>query len=385
MIISVLLLVATLWPTPGAPQPFERLCIICGSLGGIDFVANVVIFVPLGIALVHEAFGLRRAVVFGALLSALVEALQWRLVPGRDSSLGDLLTNSLGTLLGGILGLHWRSLLFASRARCHRFTLIWLGAVLGIAGIAAWSLRLAAPDLIFFSQWAPVRGGYVPFAGRIVSLRLFGESIPVATKLEPSKRGHAFGRGEIDLEALIEGADVRAAGTALIARLGNPIGEQAQLAQRGEALLFRARHNGTRLGLRSPTFLLDSGFAAAPSRTRIRARARNGVVQLEGVGSRTHAVTLGRFWHTLAPFEVRSQRFDPLMFAAFLGGLFLPVGYLARRSGAAIVWIAGIAGVPVSLGLIPLLAGIAPWGTWELIGACTGLALGALVSRRAVT
>ena len=47
-LLVVGLLVATLRPMRGSPQPPPGLCLICGQTGGADFLANVVAFVPLG-------------------------------------------------------------------------------------------------------------------------------------------------------------------------------------------------------------------------------------------------------------------------------------------------------------------------------------------------
>ena len=71
-----------------------------------DIILNVVIYVPLGLAAVL-AFRRRRsrtlaataAIAFGFLLSVSMELLQVY-VPGRDSSLLDVLTNTLGTAAG---------------------------------------------------------------------------------------------------------------------------------------------------------------------------------------------------------------------------------------------------------------------------------------------
>ena len=70
--------------------------------GSVEFTANVVFFLPVGFLL---ALLLPRrlqwlAVLGGLLLSSAVETAQGLFLPGRVSSLGDVVANTTGTLLG---------------------------------------------------------------------------------------------------------------------------------------------------------------------------------------------------------------------------------------------------------------------------------------------
>lgn len=370
-LVAVALLVGTLWPTPGAPQPLERFCIICGSLGGLDFVANVVVFVPLGMALVRDGYRGRFTWLAGLALSLAIELLQWKLIPGRDASAGDLISNTLGTWVGWMLAVHRASLWRPDRDLARGILAAWcLGATV-IGGVAAWSLRAAAPAYVYFTQWTPVRGGYAPLTGDFRGLRLFGERLPNATPVDPSDRPAAYARGELDLEGIVTGPDLRETRPVLLARLGNPLGEQAQLVQRGDALVFRGRRNASRLGLRSPTFVLDSAWLPR-GETSFRVRSVSRDVELAAGRTATIPVTLGRFWHTLAPFEVQYSQPEPFMAALFLLGLLLPAGFYARRASVKPMLAAPLGVAVVVLGALPLWAGITPGGTPEIVGAVVG-------------
>jgi hypothetical protein len=102
-----LIAVATL--TPQDSRGISRLahwCWQCGALWLADGASNVLLFLPLGVAL--AALGWRMPVVLaaGCAVTGLVETLQWLGVPpGRLASRGDLLANAAGTLLGAAL---WR-------------------------------------------------------------------------------------------------------------------------------------------------------------------------------------------------------------------------------------------------------------------------------------
>ncbi|MBK8248049.1 MAG: VanZ family protein [Gemmatimonadetes bacterium] len=369
--VAALLLAATLWPAPGAPQPLERYCIICGSLGGLDFVANVVVFVPLGIALIRDGYPPGRAWLIGFALSLMIELLQWKLIPGRDASAGDLLSNTLGTWIGGWLAAHQRTLRDPAPQTATRLVAGWCVGATALAGVASWSLRPAVPDLVYFSQWTPVRGGYSPLLGTFGGLRLFGVPLPNGVAVDPTDRPPPYARGEVDLEGVLDRPNTRAADPVLLARLANPLGEQAQIVQRGNALVFRSRRNASRLALRSPTFVLDGAFADT-SATTFRVNARSSAVALSAQRATVHRVTLGRFWHTLAPFEVQYGQFETLMATGFLASLLLPVAFYSRRARLRAPWwvAAGLSGV--ILGAVPLIAGIAPGGLGEVTGAAAG-------------
>ncbi len=86
------------------------------SLG--DFLANVLAYMPLGFLLAgpwvphRTGRGLLWAVLGGFALSLLMESLQ-RCLPGRIPSSWDLLANSLGAFMGGLLAWFWQGALEA--------------------------------------------------------------------------------------------------------------------------------------------------------------------------------------------------------------------------------------------------------------------------------
>ncbi len=118
----------TLLPAPeeaarAAATPLD--CILCGDLGSVDFLLNILLFVPLGVGLGLAGFSWRRAVVLAGLLSAGIELLQMKFIPGRDASLGDILSNTLGGGLGALLAARWQDLVFPSPRRSRRLALLY--------------------------------------------------------------------------------------------------------------------------------------------------------------------------------------------------------------------------------------------------------------------
>src|SRR5438477_1941760 len=96
------ILSATLFPISGGdPEPWLG-CVLCGERGIADALINVLLFFPLGAALAATGMPWARCLLGGALLSAAVEFAQMY-IPGRDPSLGDVLSNTLGAGLGAAL------------------------------------------------------------------------------------------------------------------------------------------------------------------------------------------------------------------------------------------------------------------------------------------
>lgn len=75
------------------------------GLNALEFVANIVLFIPPAIF-----FGLRVApynwsivVVAGIICSVAVETFQLAFLPGRSATVQDVIANSLGALIGALI------------------------------------------------------------------------------------------------------------------------------------------------------------------------------------------------------------------------------------------------------------------------------------------
>ena len=142
------ILALTLVPVGGpAPSGFQwRL--FAEEVDLSDFICNVVLFVPLAIALRCSGVSAWKTVALGLLLSATIEFAQLRVVSGRDASFSDLLSNTLGAVAGVAL-VRW----FPTRRRS------------ALRGVAAAALSLAViattgflqhpsfPPTPYYGQW----------------------------------------------------------------------------------------------------------------------------------------------------------------------------------------------------------------------------------------
>jgi glycopeptide antibiotics resistance protein len=125
------ILLVTLWPTTvdqGMSPLIDRILAKLWSKGVptfvnyhfIEFSANILFFVPigflLGLLLPHRWSLL--AIVGGALLSSAVETAQGLFLPGRVSSIEDVVANTLGSIVGCLIAVAMRMLIL------HRDTLV---------------------------------------------------------------------------------------------------------------------------------------------------------------------------------------------------------------------------------------------------------------------
>jgi hypothetical protein len=80
--------------------------------GDIEFLSNVVMFVPIGflLALVLPRRTWALAIVAGPLLSGAIEATQLLVLPERYATLQDVVANGIGSLCGAIVAVILRML-----------------------------------------------------------------------------------------------------------------------------------------------------------------------------------------------------------------------------------------------------------------------------------
>jgi hypothetical protein len=142
----------TLLPVDG-PAPRFMPCWICGDRGTSDAIANVVLFLPLGLALSRRS-GDRARYRVPFLVSFVVETAQ-HFIPGRSPTYGDLLFNSMGGWLGIWLGTHSHVWWVPSARVARRWFVLASGAAGLILGATAF---LVAPDpaqQLYVGHWTP--------------------------------------------------------------------------------------------------------------------------------------------------------------------------------------------------------------------------------------
>jgi hypothetical protein len=388
----VFILVATLIPAPEralvtAATPL--LCLVCGEQGSVDVVMNILLFIPFAFGLRWSGVSTRRVMVASVLLTILVESLQYAVVVGRDSSLSDVLTNSLGGALGATLADHLETLFRPSRPTARRLATAWAAAWLGVTAASALALRPWVPSGPYLVRWAQARPPHPPFGGKVTAASLGSAPLPkgrlpAGFALPPPMRAGTT-RLRVSVLTGKPAADWRP-----ILHLFRSESAVLGLSQWGHDLVFEAPSLATPLKLRpvamrlGDAFPTDSGMpldlAAEVERQTVRLASSYG-----GGRSWTLGLSPSFGWSLLVPFD---HAFGPevhLLTGLWLAGFMLPLGFWWGRArvpvGSAIALIAGV--VVLGLGVLPRLAGYPPvhWSEWA--ASAMGAALGWAGSRPA--
>ncbi|WP_136029687.1 VanZ family protein [Microbacterium sp. PF5] len=107
------------WVSDAGIASYERSAVV------LEILANVALFVPVGLllALALPRLRLWQVVLFGGLMSVVIEAVQG-LMPSRVPALSDIIANTSGTLIGAVLALVLLQLVAGDRPAAARRRLV---------------------------------------------------------------------------------------------------------------------------------------------------------------------------------------------------------------------------------------------------------------------
>jgi len=392
-LVLMVVFLATLTPS-GDTSSSSFWCIACGEFGGLDVLNNIVLFLPLGFAFALASGHRWRSVLACVAVTTFIESMQVRVVSGRDSSLSDLLSNSLGGLLGVELAVR-RVLLIRPRGRA--------ATVLAVAGAAAFGLvttlttvglRPASIPRSLWLQWTPERESFEPFTGKLVDLKVNGAAIPKAyfppkslrlDRILASPRWHAT--------VTLETAGIRPRRSVLV-RIAEEYTVLVSIEQHGWNLTCEEKTRSSDFLFRSPRVALPNALAPSgltPGRIRFTC-AREGNSLVASMDDRQEVLRLSPSlgWRLLDPFALELPRYLWIG-AIWLMALAFPAGYWiscctqdhtdgaiqGNSSGGPSVAIGALAiAFLVGLLIVPVLAGAAPAAWWEWVSAAVGALAG---------
>ncbi len=314
-------------------------CLVCGDQGTVDVLLNVALFVPLGASLGVLGSRPRRALLAGFLLALAIELLQATLVTGRDPSLSDVLTNSSGTLIGALLGMHGATLWRPSVARARQLTLATWAGWLVVVGVSGWLLTGDTANGPVRLLQAPAEPFLDHFAGSIRTGRADG----------------APGSRSLHASVVTAGLTDRLA-PVLELRDGHryPL---ARLGQLGQKPIFAWRLRATRALLRTPAVRVYGGVlpdAAVPA--TLDGGKAGPVLWVAGtVNGKRHAAELaltpGLGWMLLLPLNYPFDVYPGWTSAVWLALPLLLVGFWAGRARTRFAW-------TITATVVLLLAGL---------------------------
>lgn len=372
------------------------MCVVCGTTGAADVLINILLYVPYGVGLTLAGMRPSRAFALVVMTTFAVELLQYRVLVGRDGTLSDVLTNSLGGGIGIALVTLWRILLVPS-AR--------LGAVFAVAASVVWTEVLAvggrALDITAQPEgavvwWRPVMPPFRQYPGRVDAVMVDGQLARTRAMLsEPS-----VPNGSLDVRALVVPSRVGDRSAPMV-WIGHGDREDVVLSQIDGDLTARFQVRGSHWRLASPTLLLPGAFdrtGDSTATTSLALTATGHVVSIEAqsIAAKLRravpfAPTLG--WALLMPSIVRVGPGYAWLSALWIGAWLFPVGYWAGVGIMRSVRAPLIAGgaVAVAFGALaivpPVVTGTrTEWWEWTaaLIAVIAGAATAFLVTRLVV-
>jgi hypothetical protein len=368
----VAIALATLLPSPGDEAHGWTGCLLCGERGGADALLNVVLFVPLGVALALGGMRGLRCLLAGALVSMGVEAAQ-AVVPGRDPSPPDVLFNALGAGAGALFPRRGAALLRAPWA-APAAALLPGAAVLLTAQLTAPS----PPAGPLYGQWTPdLRGPR--YLGRVLDAQVGAVPVPPARLRDPGALRGALRRGDPVALRVVAGPPPRWRSPVL--RAVNADGDEAfRLDAVGPDLRVEFRMRAADLRLDHPALRVPGVLRhARPGdtlRVEVSRPGRAVQVRVDGAPAAPVGFTPGSGWALLSAGAL-GVPFRGALGAVWLALLHLPLGLVLRRRPAPALLLAPLA----ALLALPPLTGLLPAPPAELLGAALGIAAGILLRR----
>jgi VanZ family protein len=382
----VAILAATLYPEPGAKEVASRtslFCLVCGEHGGTDVILNLLLFIPFATGLRLWGWSWGRVTLACAALSFTVESCQYFLVPGRDASLSDLLTNTTGGSVAAAVAPLLRVALAPDSGDARRLLLLGVVTWIGISAAAGWLFLpwvrhgRALSERCDFTELASA------YTGKIRSVTVSGDTMPDGRldHRESARVSDLFAGESIEVRVEVlsqEPSPYRR----WIYRLRIGPG-QLVLSQQGTSLVFEVPRQLAKIEIFNPSLRLDDG---APDRSGVPftvvAGEHRGHLWVEStVEGHTRRATLAlaptMVWGLVVPYNYAFGPEAWLLTLLWVGGLMVPLGFWARRTGQPVVSLTLVgAAVVVGLGLVPWLSQTGPVPLRDWLAAIAGVAAG---------
>lgn len=377
---------ATLAPVGTELQPDFVSCILCGGRDWADAVANLLLYAPLGAALVWNGRIGFRAVGYAFLLSACIELTQ-TIIPGRDPSLGDVTFNTLGAASGQIAALLARRWLVPGPLSAARLSLAAAALGTGMLALTGALLAPAIPHTALSIWYAPALPEMPWYHARVLDTRL--GDLALHPGLLPAQAGPLLRTGEPLRVTAMAGPPVPALAP-LIVFEDDGANQVYLVGPDRNDLVLRYQTRATTWGLDQPDIRLRDAFAAITAGDTVRLGIQRRAVewclslnQLERCGL---GFTLGDAWALVMYPRHWPPWSHTLLGAMWIGGLALPVGLWTRRRIESVVAIALFAG---AVALLPSLVAAlrTPANEWwgAALGWGAGLALQTILRRNRPT
>jgi hypothetical protein len=380
---------ATMTPAEAKGEAVEGLCVVCGDLGGVDAVLNILLFLPVGIGSGLMKVNLWKGLAAFLALTVTIEYLQLTVIPGRDAAVGDVLMNTIGGGVGLLSGHNWKSLVYPA-ARLRRLLIGgaaggWLIASL----LTGYTLQLRPSEPPYYGQLARKRSDDPAYPGSVSRARLGSIEVSDERLSDSPRIADALRRGEeFSIHLVPFARPERASPIARIA--GDRDAENAAIYAIGDLTVFRVRTNASVLRLRPYAIGVAGGLAIGQpviiAGTFLPGGARLTVTGEKTVQVATVGFGIGSGWRLILPVDsvatgsIAESLFDIL----WISFLLFPLSYWfttqvpERRLLTGLIWLT--AAVTASVVLMNAAFGLAT-ASRDTVGTVAGLGLGAFSTR----
>lgn len=341
-----------------------------GRIAGI--LLNMALFVPLGAALGHRRRSAFGALLVGTLLSGAIEIVQLG-VPGRVTSLADVLPNAAGTIAGWVLRrtasvwvrpdpnlAGWLALAAASMA----------SAVLGVTGLL---LEPSFPATRYFGGWTHEFGHLRVYRGQVLEASVGGAGIPSGRISHSPELRRRLVAGETLRVRAVAGPPV--AGLAPLLSIHDEHQyEVLLLGPERENLVYRFRTRAAAVGFDSPELRVPGAMRSVHTGEPLMVVVtpeRNGYcVEVNRAATCGIGFTAGMGWSLLLYGQGLPPWTHGLLNMLWMAGLVLPVGYWACARWQCCLAVTLLA---AALLLLPAVTGLVQTPPWEVAAALAGL------------
>ncbi len=333
------------------------------------------LFMPFGGALAVAGVPWWRVWLAGALLSTGIEYAQLY-IPGRDTSIADVVSNSSGALAGCAVALT----VARSIRRRRGPSLLAAAATSALAvGVIAGTGRLlkpAFPTSTYFGQWTPDLGGFEWYRGQVLRASLDEVVLPSARLGDSPRVHHLLSAGKTLKVRALAGPRV-AALAPVFSIFDDQHREIVLLGIDRDDLVFRYRTRAAAWRLDQPALIAaDALRGVRPGDTLdvvVQPCGREQDVTFSG-STRRLGFTAGDGWALLAAGESLPAWLTTVLRVAWVAGLVGGVGFwCTSRPGVAVG--AGTSALGLAVGAPA--SGLAATPALEWLAAACGFALGA--------
>ena len=333
----------TLRSDPGAAADIAKLswyCVVCGDAGVADVLLNILLFFPLGVALHALGWPLRRTLLVVATISTSIEVIQGNYLIGRDSCIGDVLSNTTGGIVGWLsyTGLISLGRPTSSSARRGALLLLILMAAIWLATGAGLRPSLTE-QFAWIGQPSHVGRGPVPFPGTVQRETFDGIDVPndELGRFAPWRDSVV-----IEVDATRNSGELFSRGIVLLRIVDTAHTVQVAMDQKGDDAWLRLRLRAADWKLHYPRWLVSHAMRMSPGEPwRFRwswLRDRIVIINEPIAGPPNPVVTvplsIGLGWTFVHPFVNQVSESRWLWTTLWLGFWFGWLGWLAGWLGA---------------------------------------------------